>query len=83
VGDTPIYDVIVAEDGSPDTVPVSRLAKHLTKLPKSIAPADITDLMSRLRALDATRPQLPVPKGPMPGSLKQARSQARQSMRGR
>ncbi len=78
VGETPIYDVVVGEDGA-DAVPVKSLAKHIMKLPRNIAPADITDLLQRLKALDAMRPQVPVPKGPMPTSMKQAR----QSMRGR
>jgi hypothetical protein len=77
VGDAPIYD-IVAGDG-PDDVPVRKLSKHVMKLPRKIRPADVTDLLQRLKALDAMRPQLPIPKGPMPTSMKQAR----QSMRGR
>ncbi|MEP6666703.1 MAG: DUF4191 domain-containing protein [Nocardioidaceae bacterium] len=78
VGETPIYDVLVGEEGD-DAVPVKKLAKHVMKLPRNIAPADITDVLQRLKALDAMRPQMPVPKGPMPTSMKQAR----QSMRGR
>ena len=33
--------------------------------------------MQRLRALDAMRPQIPIPKGPMPTSAKQARAAMR------
>jgi hypothetical protein len=77
VGDAPIYD-IVAGDG-PDDVPIRKLSKHVMKLPSNIRPADVTDLLQRLKALDAMRPQIPIPKGPMPTSMKQAR----QSMRGR
>lgn len=83
VGEAPIYDVVVGED-SPDAVPVKRLTKHISKLPRNIAPADVTDLLQRLKALDAMRPQLPVPKGPMPTSMKQARSAMRgSSVKGR
>jgi hypothetical protein len=78
VGDAPIYDIVVG-DGSGDTVNVRKLARYIQKLPKAIAPGDITDLLNRLKALDAARPQIPVPKGPMPTSMKQAR----QAMRGR
>jgi hypothetical protein len=78
VGETPIYDLYVAEEGE-DAVPVKKLAKKVMKLPRNIAPADITDVLQRLKALDAMRPQIPMPKGPMPTSMKQAR----QSMRGR
>jgi hypothetical protein len=77
VGETPIYDLVVGS--GPDTVPVQKLTKHLMKLPRNIRPADVTDLLQRLKALDAMRPQLPIPKGPMPTSMRQAR----QTMRGR
>jgi hypothetical protein len=76
VGDTPIHDIVVG-DGA-DAVPVHRLSKVVMKLPRKIQPADVTDLLQRLKALDAMRPQLPIPKGPMPTSTKQAR----QTMRG-
>lgn len=78
VGETPIYDVVVAED-APDAVPVRRLSKHIMKLPRNLAPAEVTDVLQRLKALDASRPTLPVPKGPVPTSMRQAR----QAMRGR
>ena len=77
VGETPIYDMVVGE--GPDSVPVQKLAKQIMKLPRNIRPADVTDVLQRLKALDAMRPQLPIPKGPMPTSMKQAR----QTMRGR
>lgn len=77
VGETPIYDIVAGDD--PGAVPVRKLAKHVMKLPRNIQPADVTDVLQRLKALDAMRPQLPVPKGPMPTSMKQARS----TMRGR
>ena len=76
VGETPIHDIVVGD--GPDSVPVHRLTKVIMKLPRKIQPADVTDLLQRLKALDAMRPQLPIPKGPMPTSAKQAR----QTMRG-
>ncbi len=78
VGETPIYDLVVA-DGDPEAVPVKQLAKHIMKLPRNVRPAEITDLLQRLKALDAMRPQIPVPKGPMPTSPKQARAAMRGS----
>jgi hypothetical protein len=39
----------------------------------------MTGVLARLKALDATRSNIPLPKGPMPTSLKGAR----QNMRGR
>ncbi len=47
-------------------VPLAELSKHLTKLPKKLAPSQLTDLKARLRALDAVRPRVPLPRGPMP-----------------
>lgn len=47
-------------------VPLDKLADHLKKTPKAIKPIQITEVKQRLRALDAVRPKLPMPKGPMP-----------------
>lgn len=47
-------------------VPLEKLADHLKKTPKAIKPVQITEVKQRLRALDAVRPKLPMPKGPMP-----------------
>lgn len=63
-------------------VPLGRLAEHIRKLPKTLQPNQITDVKQRLRALDAVRPQTPVPRGPMPTSSRQAKG-SRQAMRGR
>jgi hypothetical protein len=82
VGEVPIFDV-VAGDGE-GQVPIKKLHRHIMKLPRSLRPADVTDVLQRLRALDAMRPQAPVPKGPMPQSARAARQMMRgQSMRGR
>jgi hypothetical protein len=59
-------------------VPLADLNKHLTKLPKKLAAAQITDVKVRLRALDAVRPKVPLPRGPMPSMKGAARA-----MRGR
>jgi hypothetical protein len=63
-------------------VPLSRLAEHIKKMPKALQPNQITDVKQRLRALDAVRPTMPVPRGPMPTSPRQAKG-SRQAMRGR
>ena len=75
-GDAPIYD-IVAGDGSDGTVQVKRLAKHVLKLPRNLRPAEVTDLLQRLKALDASRPPAPLPKGPLPQNARAARSMMR------
>lgn len=58
-------------------VPLEKLVDHIKKLPNQLSPAKITEVQSRLRALDAMRPKLPIPKGPM------NTKGARQAMRGR
>jgi Domain of unknown function (DUF4191) len=63
-------------------VPLNKLADHIRKLPKTLQPNQITDIKQRLRALDALRPPVPVPKGPMPTNSRQVKG-ARQAMRGR
>lgn len=47
-------------------VRIQDLAKHIKKLPKSLEKPQITDLKQRLKALDATRGRVPIPKGPLP-----------------
>lgn len=47
-------------------VPLDKLADHLRKTPKAIQPVQVTEVKQRLRALDAVRPKVPIPKGPMP-----------------
>lgn len=58
-------------------VPLKKLIKHVTKLPKHGSPADITDVQHRLKALDATRGNIPMPKGPIPTSAKGTRKNLR------
>ncbi|SDS15057.1 DUF4191 domain-containing protein [Microlunatus soli] len=66
----------------PGQVPLEKLADHIRKLPKQLEANQITEIKSRLNALDAIRPQMPVPKGPMPTNPRQIRG-AKQAMRGR
>ena len=47
-------------------MPLAKLADHIKKLPKKMEAVQITDVKARLRALDAVRPKVPVPRGPMP-----------------
>ena len=63
-------------------VPLDRLADEIKKLPKALSATQITDLEARLKALDAMRPKLPMPKGPMPTG-KGGMKGARQAIRGR
>lgn len=69
--EVPIHEVVVGD--SDGAVPLPKLVKHVRKLPRVIRPGDMTELISRLRALDAMRPQTPMPRGPAPTSMKGAR----------
>ncbi|GAB3252434.1 DUF4191 domain-containing protein [Alteromonas gracilis] len=77
-----LYEVVVYEivvGNGEDQVPLDKLVKTVTKLPKSLKGAAMTDVLSRLRALDANRSRIPIPKGPVPTSMKGQRG----AMRGR
>lgn len=63
-------------------VPLEKLADHIRKRPKVLQPHQITEIRARLKALDKVRPQMPVPKGPMPTNPRQLRG-TKQAMRGR
>ena len=73
--EAPIHEVIVG-DGE-GAVPLPKLVKHVQKLGRKVKPAEITDIKARLRALDANRSNIPLPKGPIPTSLKGARQNMR------
>ena len=77
VSEVPVHQVVVG-DGE-GQVPLERLVKHVSKLDKALKPAELTEVLSRLKAIDATRSQLPLPKGPLPTSMKGMRG----NMRGR
>jgi hypothetical protein len=68
---------IVMGDGE-GQVPLAKLADVVKKLPKKLEASQVTDVKARLRALDAVRPKVPIPRGPMP-SMKGVN----RSMRGR
>ena len=73
--EVPILDVIIGRDEG--QVPLPKLVKHLRKLPKSIKPAQMTSLLYKLKALDAMRPVAPMPRGPVPTSMKGQRKAMR------
>ena len=57
--------------------PLPKLVRHVQKLGREVKPGEMTDILQRLKALDAQRGKLPVPKGPVPTSMKGMRSQQR------
>jgi hypothetical protein len=68
VGDIPIYDVIVG-DGEGE-VPLSKLERHLTRLPANITVKQMDSLESKLVALGSRMGPAAMPKGPLPAQAK-------------
>lgn len=66
--EVPIHEVIVGD--GPDLVPLRKLTRHVTKLGKSLKGNAMTDVLQRLKALDSQRGAIPMPKGPVPTSMK-------------
>ena len=75
--ETPIHEIICGNGEG--EVPLPKLVKHVSKLGRQVKPAEMTDIINRLKALDANRSNIPLPKGPVPTSMKGMR----QNMRGR
>jgi hypothetical protein len=68
IGDVPIYDLVVGNGEG--EVPLSRLERHLTKLPANITVKQMDALESRLAALGSRAGAAAMPKGPMPAAAK-------------
>ena len=62
----PITEIIVG-DGE-GQVPLKKLQKHVTKLPKKLSAHQMRELRMRLKAVGGM--SLPIPKGPMPKGVK-------------
>jgi hypothetical protein len=62
----PIIEVYVG-DGE-GQVPLRKLQKHLTKLPKKLSAHQMREVRARLKAVGGM--SLPIPKGPMPKGVK-------------
>ena len=74
--ETPIHEVIVGYE--PGQVPLAKLTRHVTKLGKrDLKGAQMTDVLMRIKALDANRSTIPMPKGPIPTSMKGMRGNLR------
>ena len=73
--DTPVHEVVCGNGEG--EVPLPKLVKHVTKLGRNVKPADLTDVLNRLKALDSQRSNIPLPKGPVPTSMKGLRGNLR------
>ncbi len=73
--ETPIHEVVCGNGEG--EVPLNKLVKHVTKLGKNLKGGEMTDVLNRLKAIDAQRGTVPLPKGPVPTSMKGMRGQQR------
>ena len=73
--DAPVHEIVVGN--ADDQVSLAKLSRHVQKMKRQVQPAEITDILARLKAIDASRPVLPMPKGPVPTSMKGMRGQMR------
>jgi hypothetical protein len=71
VPDVPIYEIQVGNDEG--QVPLARLQKELSKLPRNLRGGEITEVRRRLDAVGNAASAMPIPKGPMPTSARQVR----------
>ncbi|MEO6512076.1 MAG: DUF4191 domain-containing protein [Nocardioides sp.] len=73
--EVPVHEIVVGDaDGQ---VALPKLVKYVQKMGRQVKPAEMTDVLNRLKAIDAARPVAPMPKGPMPTSMKGLRGQMR------
>ena len=73
--EAPLHEVVVGRGEG--EVPLPKLSKTVSKMKREVKPAQITDIRARLKALDATRSAVPLPKGPVPTSMKGMRGNLR------
>jgi uncharacterized membrane protein YeaQ/YmgE (transglycosylase-associated protein family) len=73
--EVPVTEILVG-DGE-GQVPLPKLVRTVMKQKRQVKPAEITDLLNRLKAIDATRGKVPLPKGPVPTSMKGMRGNLR------
>ena len=77
LADWPVH-TLVCGNGT-EEIPLPKLSSTIMKMKREVVPGEITDILNRLKALDGTRGTLPLPKGPVPTSMKGMRN----AMRGR
>ena len=70
----PVTTIVMGD--AANQIPLRKLDKHIKKLPKVIKASQVTEINARLKALDGSRPRMPLPKGPLP-TTKGARSALR------
>jgi hypothetical protein len=71
----PLHEVYVGNAAG--EVPLRKIVRYVTKLGRDLKPAQMTDILARIKALDSNRSNIPLPKGPVPTSMKGARGNMR------
>ena len=69
--EVPIYEIQVGNDEG--QVPLTKLQRQLSKLPRNLRGGEVTEIRRRLDALGNAANTMPIPKGPMPTSARQVR----------
>lgn len=64
VPDAPVTEIIIGEGEG--LVPLRKVQRTVQKLPRTLKPAEVTEVRRRLGALGGLMEQMPIPKGPMP-----------------
>ena len=64
--DVPIFEFMVGNE--PGQIPVKQLQRKVMRLPRTLRPGAVSDLNSRLKAL---QPAMQMPKGPLPKGVRQ------------
>jgi len=62
----PITEIVVGDEQG--QVPLRKLQKHVTKLPKKLSAHQMREVRARLKAVGGL--SMPIPKGPMPKNVK-------------
>ncbi|MFL6136477.1 MAG: DUF4191 domain-containing protein [Frankiaceae bacterium] len=71
--EVPVTEIVVGDgDGQ---VPLRKLQTHVMRLPRTLKPAQMSEIKKRMRAIGG--PQLPIPKGPMPRTPRVPRGKIR------
>ena len=63
--DVPVHEIVCGNDG----VPLIKLNRAVMKLPRTLRPAEVTELRRKLDAVQKG-PSLPIPRGPMPKGMR-------------
>ncbi|NPC96746.1 DUF4191 domain-containing protein [Nocardioides sp. zg-DK7169] len=73
--EAPIHEIVCGRGEG--EVPLPKLVRKVQKLGRKVKGPELTDIIHRLKAMDANRSAIPIPKGPVPTSMKGMRGNLR------